>query len=86
MTDKQIFDELKAQSKERKRKFKMIKFLKASVNSKLNFTPNLLEDGKVELLQQLHEIELNEMRIRRNKFNSSAYTFKPAYRKNFGLK
>lgn len=76
MTDKQIFDQLKAERKEFTRKKKMLKFMKAEVNRKLMFL-NINEEDRSNLIVELQQIEINDFTLRRNKYNSKHYKFIP---------
>jgi hypothetical protein len=80
MTDKEQFDLKKAEFKARKHKLKMLKFLKRDINRKLTFDIAGLPEEEMEtkvadLLAQLRGVEINELKVRRNKFNSKEYSF-----------
>lgn len=77
MTDKEIFDNLKKERLARRKKFKMLSFLKVNVNAQLRFTTNLSEDQHIDLLNQLRGIEISEYELRSNKYGSTAYKFIP---------
>ncbi len=77
MTDKEIFDKLKSEGKEKRRKIKLLNFLQASVNKKLMFTVTT-EEERVNLLAELEAVEINKFKEHRNKFNSSFYSFEPS--------
>lgn len=85
MTNKQIFDELKQKYKNFQTKKKMVKLLRSNINAKLSFEKNT-EDVRLGLLQQLRAIEINDTKLRRNKFDSKFYEFTPVDKKNFGFK
>lgn len=75
MTDKKIFNNLKKERLDRKYKIKMLSFMKADTNRKLVFD-KLEEDERINLLSELSAIEINILKLRRNKFNSNFYEFK----------
>lgn len=85
MTNKQIFDELKQKYKNFQIKKKMTKMLRSNINAKLSFEEHT-EDEKIALLQQLRAIEINDTKLRRNKYQSKHYEFTPVDKKNFGFK
>jgi hypothetical protein len=85
MTDKEQFDNNKKQTKYRKSKIKMAKFLKADINRKLSFN-NPDENETINLLQQLRSLEIEDTKIRRNKHSSSFYEFTPVDKKNLGFR
>lgn len=74
MTSKEIFDNLKKERLDRRRKIKMLNFMKADINMKLKFGhPD--EDTLVSLLSELKAIEINTFKLQRNRYNSKFYTF-----------
>lgn len=78
MTDKEIFDGLKKERKANRRKKRMLAFLKVDTNRKIMVEGRGNEDRYVELLSELRAIEINDIKLRRNKFNSSYYEFTPS--------
>ena len=86
MTDKEQFDLRKAEFKARKNKLKMLSFLKRNINRKLRFEIAGLPEEEMEtkvadLLAQLRGVEINELKVRRNRFGSKEYSFQPIERK-----
>lgn len=77
MTDKEIFDNLKKEKLARRKKLKMLQFLKVNTNAKLRFSTDLTEEQHVELINQLRGIEISEHELRSNKYGSTAYKFIP---------
>jgi hypothetical protein len=82
MTDKEIFDGLKAGNRKNRSQMRMLKYLQADINRQLLFT-HIDEDRRIDLLAQLSGVETNKFKIRRNKFNSSAYEFNPVNRQKW---
>lgn len=82
-TNKEIFDDLKLKAKTFKNKIKMVNMLKSNINRKLRYS-KLSEEEYADTLAKLKDVEINEMRLRRNKFQSKSYEFKPVFKKQFG--
>lgn len=83
MTDKEQFDLNKKAFQTRKHKIKMLKFLKRDINRKLNFEISSLavedrEEQVANLLSQLEGVEINILKLVRNKYSSKEYKFTPS--------
>jgi hypothetical protein len=90
MTDKEKYQEQKLAKLDRRRKLNSINFLKTDINRKLVFGistesgfETITEDKRIDLLRQLEALEINEAKIRGNKFNSQFYSFEPSRSYNF---
>jgi hypothetical protein len=90
MTDKEKYQEMKLVKWERRRKLRSIKFLKTEINRKLVFGVStesgfeqVDDEKRIDLIAQLEALEINEAKIRRNKFNSSFYKLDLSRKYNF---
>lgn len=78
MTDKEIFDNIKAERTKTKFKLKALRYMKRDIDMKLRYhigEQNINEDNTANLLAQMRAIESQEAKIRQNKNNSQAYKF-----------
>lgn len=79
MTDKENFDTLKKEKKQRRQQIKLLKFLQADINRKLLFSsPQEKEEEFTGYLTQLREVELLLAKTRMNKFGSKFFEFIPS--------
>jgi len=65
---------------ERKTKLRALKIMQANINRKLlmNKVNDISEDDYINLLSELNAIEINMIKLKRNKLNSNFYEFIPA--------
>jgi hypothetical protein len=89
MIDKEIFDQLKSNRKDKSIRKKAINLFKKEINAKLMFGSSekdgfLSDNDRIGLLKQLEILEINEVNVRKNVNNSNSYEFVPS--KNYKLK
>lgn len=83
MTEKEKYYQGKKDKLGKKKKIKMLNYLKTETNFKLMTVLPDDEDKYVNLLSELRAIDENLFKLKRNKYNSSFYEFKsgPIYNK-----
>jgi len=79
MTDKEQFDLGKKRLQGIRNKKRLLKFMKKETNRKMFFVQS--EEEYTNLLAELRAIEINDTKVRRNKYGSKAYEFTPVERK-----
>lgn len=77
MTDKEQFELVKSERLQRKSQLIAVKFLKMELNRKLLFS-QVNEEDRLEVLSNLRQTELAEIRLRRNRLGSKEYEFIPS--------
>jgi hypothetical protein len=80
MTEKEKYWNGKLAKKKQQTQKKMIISMKKLINMKLA-KAGTNEDKQVELLAELRALEINDLKLRRNKFMSESYSFEPVDRK-----